>query len=201
MNKQLAPLGERLHITLGGHENYDVTGTLSRNGSGALWLGSPLAPPLWSRARRYVLLAHEALWSRGWLIQRARRRSQLTPRRSGWRMQAVQQVHAARALSVREPTMETLCVAGHHRFRHSELAVFEGLVRQEILDGTAQLMRWPCSTWAATFRASRRQQWAERHCLRGATDRSAARTTPDDSDPPVRLARCHHSIASRPRFE
>ncbi|MGW0885384.1 hypothetical protein [Streptomyces sp. NPDC002671] len=43
LNQQLALLGERLHVVLGDHENYDVIDTLSRNGSGVLWMGSHLA--------------------------------------------------------------------------------------------------------------------------------------------------------------
>ncbi|MGW0576369.1 hypothetical protein ACWD25_10445 [Streptomyces sp. NPDC002920] len=46
-----------------------------------------------------------------------------------------QQVHTARVLSVLDPAQETLCVAGHYHFRHSEQAVLEEMpVRQEILD-------------------------------------------------------------------
>ncbi|ELP65661.1 hypothetical protein ACOT81_38890 [Streptomyces sp. WI04-05B] len=44
-------------------------------------------------------------------------------------------MHTARALSVLNPASETLCVAGHYHFRHSEQAVLDGMpVRQEILD-------------------------------------------------------------------
>ncbi|MFJ9893633.1 hypothetical protein ACIQPR_09900 [Streptomyces sp. NPDC091280] len=40
-----------------------------------------------------------------------------------------------RVLSVLGPAKETLCVAGHYHFRHSEQAVLVGMpVRQEILD-------------------------------------------------------------------
>lgn len=59
----------------------------------------------------------------------------------GWRpddlayAREAQQVHTARALSVLNPASETLCVAGHYHFRHSEQAVLDGMpVRQEILD-------------------------------------------------------------------
>lgn len=59
----------------------------------------------------------------------------------GWRpadlayAREAQQVHTARALSVLNPAKETLCVAGHYHFRHSEQAVLDGMpVRQEVLD-------------------------------------------------------------------
>ncbi|WP_405775858.1 hypothetical protein [Streptomyces sp. NBC_01538] len=59
----------------------------------------------------------------------------------GWRpddlayAREAQQVHTSRVLSVLNPAQETLCVAGHYHFPHSEQAVLDGMpVRQEILD-------------------------------------------------------------------
>lgn len=80
-----------------------------------------------------VVLAHEALALPG-LIQR------LGDGR-GWHpddlahAREAQRVHTARVLSVLDPAKETLCVAGHYHFRHSEQAVPDGMpARQEILD-------------------------------------------------------------------
>ncbi|MEV7960287.1 hypothetical protein [Streptomyces sp. NPDC088141] len=80
-----------------------------------------------------VVLPHEAL-AVPELIQRLGDGRGWHPDDLAYARQA-QQVHTARVLSVLDPAKETLCVAGHYHFRHSERAVLDGMpVRQEILD-------------------------------------------------------------------
>ena len=94
------------------------------------------AGPLDAGASPEVVLAHEALAVPGG-IQRlgdghGRHPDDLTYAR------VVQQVHTAPVLSVLDPVKETLCVAGHYHFRHSEQAMLDGmLVRQEVLNRSA----------------------------------------------------------------
>ncbi|MEU9599778.1 hypothetical protein AB0E06_23560 [Streptomyces sp. NPDC048109] len=102
-----------------------------------------------------LVLAHEALAVPG-LLQRLGDGRGWHPEDLAYAHEA-QRMHTVRVLSVLDPAKETLCVAGHTRFRHSEQQCSMGCrsVRRSST-GTAQPMRWPCSTWATTLRASRR---------------------------------------------
>ncbi|WP_171059983.1 hypothetical protein [Streptomyces montanus] len=79
------------------------------------------------------MLAHEALAVSG-LVQRLGDGRGWHPDDPAYAREA-QRVHTARVLSALDPAKETLCVAGHYHFRHSEQAVLDGMpVHQEILD-------------------------------------------------------------------